>query len=333
MCGIDACCFRVDQDVFEFGLGVVFQAFVEDDVILFRNHECRMSADGEVHVIITGVFYVPGYGQGSAGEFLGYGEGKIERVDFLGFFGRYQAVYGFVFGVFDALEFVVAGEAMLTHRVFDSFMGVEATVYFSDEREQDRCVAVPEGRIADPDCLTVCRFVIDAAKFCAVIADLHAQVFVFHGSHVLISPCVIFYGLFWIDETGIINSVQDFIQVFFAEVVGHGEVHVQVVSAVFRRCARNFAFKIADEFIHFGDERDDVSGGVVSCQQQVETGAAAHWTEVYGFVFPLLMVTEEGGSEVLDGVDFSGVHDGLIVWGGHSQVEGGDDAVTHMIFS
>ena len=185
----------------------------------------------------------------------------------------------------------------------------------------------------DPDCLTVCRFVIDAAKFCAVIADLHAQVFVFHGSHVLISPCVIFYGLFWIDETGIINSVQDFIQVFFAEVVGHGEVHVQVVSAVFRRCARNFAFKIADEFIHFGDERDDVSGGVVSCQQQVETGAAAHWTEVYGFVFPLLMVTEEGGSEVLDGVDFSGVHDGLIVWGGHSQVEGGDDAVTHMIFS
>ena len=88
----------------EFGLGVVFQAFVEDDVILFRNHECRMSADGEVHVIITGVFYVPGYGQGSAGEFLGYGEGKIRRVDFLGFFGRYQAVYGFVFGVFDALR-------------------------------------------------------------------------------------------------------------------------------------------------------------------------------------------------------------------------------------
>ena len=26
------------------------------------------------------------------------------------------------------------------------------------------------------------------------------------------------------------------------------------------------------------------------------------------------MVTEEGGSEVLDGVDFSGVRDGLIVW-------------------
>ena len=163
MCDIDACCFRVDQDVFEFGLGVVFQAFVEDDVILFRNHECRMSADGEVHVIITGVFYFPGYGQGSAGEFLGYGEGKIERVDFFGFFGRYQAVYCFV-------------------------LGVEAAVYFSDEREQDRCVAVPEGRIADPDCLTVSRFIVDAAKFCAVIADLHAQVFVFHGSHTLFPP-------------------------------------------------------------------------------------------------------------------------------------------------
>ena len=147
-----------------------------------------MSADGEVHVIITGVFYFPGYGQGSAGEFLGYGEGKIERVDFFGFFGRYQAVYCFVFGVFDALEFVVAGETVLAHRIFDSFMGVEAAVYFSDEREQDRCVAVPEGRIADPDCLTVSRFIVDAAKFCAVIADLHAQVFVFHGSHTLFPP-------------------------------------------------------------------------------------------------------------------------------------------------
>ena len=45
------------------------------------------------------------------------------------------------------------------------------------------------------------------------------------------------------------------------------------------------------------------------------------------------MVTEEGGSEVLDGVDFGGVHDGLIIWGGHSQVEGCDDTVTYVIFS
>ena len=40
-----------------------------------------------------------------------------------------QAVYCFVFGVFDALEFVVAGETVLAHRVFDSFMGVEAVSY------------------------------------------------------------------------------------------------------------------------------------------------------------------------------------------------------------
>lgn len=36
---------------------------------------------------------------------------------------------------------------------------------------------------------------------------------------------------------------------------------------------------------------------------------------------------------MLDGVDFGGVHDGLIVWRCHSQVEGGDDTVSYVVFA
>ena len=97
-------------------------------------------------------------------------------------------MYGFIFCIFHARKLFVTCKAMLAHRVFDTFVGIESTVYFSDKREQNRCVAVPEGRISDPDCLTVSFLIVDAAKFCAVIADLHAQVFVFHGSHTLFPP-------------------------------------------------------------------------------------------------------------------------------------------------
>ena len=40
---------------------------------------------------------------------------------------------------------------------------------------------------------------------------------------------------------------------------------------------------VADEGEHLGHQRDDVSGGVVTCQKEIEAGAAAHWSEVDGF--------------------------------------------------
>ena len=30
-----------------------------------------------------------------------------------------------------------------------------------------------------------------------------------------------------------------------------GQIHIQIVSAVFRGCTRDFALEIADKFIHF----------------------------------------------------------------------------------
>ena len=97
-------------------------------------------------------------------------------------------MYGSIFCVFDALEFFVTGKSMLAHRVFNAFVDIKSTVYFSDKREQNRCVTVPKGRISDPDCLTVRFLIVDTAQFCTVIADLHTQFFVFHGSHTLFPP-------------------------------------------------------------------------------------------------------------------------------------------------
>ena len=47
------------------------------------------------------------------------------------------------------------------------------------------------------------------------------------------------------------REAANLIQVFFAKVVCHGQIHIQIVSAVFRGCTRDFALEIADKFIHF----------------------------------------------------------------------------------
>ena len=70
---------------------------------------------------------------------------------------------------------------------------------------------------------------------------------------------------------------------------------------------------------------------MVAGQQQVEAGTAAHGAEVQNAVLPLGLVAQVGGSQMLHGVDLSGVHDGLVVGAGDAQIEGGDGLGAHLV--
>ncbi len=45
------------------------------------------------------------------------------------------------------------------------------------------------------------------------------------------------------------------------------------------------------------------------------------------------MVAQEGGPQMLDGMDFRCVHDRLKVWAGHTDIKGGDDRVPGLILA
>lgn len=74
-------------------------------------------------------------------------------------------------------------------------------------------------------------------------------------------------------------------------------------------------------------------GGVISCKEQIESGPAAHRTEIDHPVLPVFMVSQEGGSKMLDRVDLCGIHHRLVVWACHADIKSGDDRAVHMILS
>ena len=59
--------------------------------------------------------------------------------------------------------------------------------------------------------------------------------------------------LFWINQSGLrelINMGQH-LQILCSQIFCHSQVHIQVIAAVFWRCAWYFPFKVTDKFIHF----------------------------------------------------------------------------------
>lgn len=136
-----------------------------------------------------------------------------------------------------------------------------------------------------------------------------------------------------INKLVIIDSIQYRIKEFSGQVFCHSKVHVQEVAAVSCSCARHFAFKIPDEFIHFRDQRDNVSGLVITGQQKVKAGAAAHGPKVQNAGRKEFVVAQEGGSQMLNGVDFRRIHNRLKVRAGHADIKGGNDRVPRLILA
>ena len=91
--------------------------------------------------------------------------------------------------------------------------------------------------------------------------------------------------------------------------------------------------EITDKSKHFGDQRNDLSGLVISGKEQIKSGAAAHRAEVYSLVGKGRVVAKEGSTEMLDGMNFSGVHYRFLVWGSHAKIKGSDRFSTNMVFA
>lgn len=73
----------------------------------------------------------------------------------------------------------------------------------------------------------------------------------------------------------VVDGIQGIFQVAFREEMGHAEILIQVVSAVVGGGTWDFAFVIADEFVHFCDDRNNITRRKVTGEDGVKTGAAA----------------------------------------------------------
>ena len=94
----------------------------------------------------------------------------------------------------------------------------------------------------------------------------------------------------------ILRVVQDFPEVFFCIKSCHRKVHVQVVAAVFCGSPGNFSLEGLNELKHFFYQWENIGRFVISAEQEIESGTAAHGTEVEYTVFELRMVPQEGCS-------------------------------------
>lgn len=130
---------------------------------------------------------------------------------------------------------------------------------------------------------------------------------------------------------------RDVIQYLAAEFGGdvfcHRQVHVKIISAVHGAGTGNFAFERRDEFKHFLHQRYDVLRLIVTGEQQIKSGAAAHRAEIENLVLPGNMVSKEGRAKMLDGMYFRGVHHRLIIRARDADVKGRDGRVAGKIFA
>ena len=83
---------------------------------------------------------------------------------------------------------------------------------------------------------------------------------------------------------------------------GHAKIHIQIVAAVPGGSAGHLILIVPDKFVHFDHQRNNVGGGVVSRQQQIKAGAAAHGPEVDGLAPIYGMISKKSSRKMLDGM-------------------------------
>ena len=91
--------------------------------------------------------------------------------------------------------------------------------------------------------------------------------------------------------------------------------------------------EIADKGKHFCDQRDDVFGFIISCEKQIKTGATSHRAKVYSFISKSRMIAKESSTEMLDRVEFSGIHDRLLIWRSHAKIKRCDRICTDVVLA
>ena len=106
---------------------------------------------------------------------------------------------------------------------------------------------------------------------------------------------------------------------------GGFEVHEGVVAAVAGCGAGDFALEVGDELHCLAEQGEDLLGLRRALDDEIVAGAAAHGAPVDDALLPPGVVAQEGGGEVLHGVEGTRGEGRLAVGGRHADVEGGDD--------
>ena len=151
--------------------------------LLLRHAEARMASDRKIHPLFSRIFYLPFYCYTVSFYFMRNLQHKVKRIDFPAFFIGNQAVRHMGLSCLHTLKPSVSGKTMLAHRIFLSFICIEAAVYLSHKREQYRRVARPDFRICRPQSFPVFCLVINAAKLRSIITHLNFQFFIFQHPH------------------------------------------------------------------------------------------------------------------------------------------------------
>ena len=96
--------------------------------------------------------------------------------------------------------------------------------------------------------------------------------------------------LFRVNQAVRCDVVEDLIQEAPGQVICHTKIHVQVVFAVVRGNTGNFPRLITGEFKHLDHHGQNLFRGRVAGKQKIETGTAAHGSEIEDTGFPNLMI-------------------------------------------
>ena len=130
------------------------------------------------------------------------------------------------------------------------------------------------------------------------------------------------------------EMIEHFNQIFASFPLGHGQVVEHVVAAVMGGGTGNVAFKIGNKVKGFLHEWHNIGRLQVAFHKQVVARATPHGPPIHNFVAPLLVVAQECGGKVLDGVQ-GRLADGRFAVGQlHAYVECGDYITSiQMVFS
>ena len=115
--------------------------------------------------------------------------------------------------------------------------------------------------------------------------------------------------------------------------LGHGEVVQEIVATGGGGGAWNF-IGVVDNILE-GAEHEGAHfvARPLALHDEVVAGEASHGTPIDDAVLPLGIIAQEGGNDVLDGVDSGNVQGGFLIGCCHAYVISGDGVFTHIVLT
>ena len=113
--------------------------------------------------------------------------------------------------------------------------------------------------------------------------------------------------------------------------MSHFQILVLVITAVAGAGTRNLSLEVPDELKHGSDQGNDLRRSVFPGKEEIKAGPAAHGTKIDDFTAEIRIVPQKSGSQMLDRMHFSRIHDRFAVRSCHPQIKGGDGSISKVV--